>query len=195
MHAVDWVPTLASVAGYSPSPRVPGIYLDGVDHWQSLINNGSSPRTSVILDIEKPQIIQRWGDVGAGVVRKGDYKLHIGDTGQLVRPGDWSPPDGYDNITETEPTPFCTREDLNTSNNCAPYQLFDVIHDPSERHDLYGQPGYETIIAELKAMYEEERKVAKYPCTRGPTGHANKEGVLQPWLSPNDKCESSQPVE
>ena len=51
--------------------------------------------------------------------------------------------------------------------------------DPSERNDLYATAGHESIITELKAMYEAERKVAVYPCLRGPAGHANKDGVLQ----------------
>jgi hypothetical protein len=68
--------------------------------------------------------------------RNGSFKLHIGDCGQLDRPGDWSPHDAVDNVTHTEPTTFCTNQNLNTSTNCAPYQLFDVIADPSERHDL-----------------------------------------------------------
>eukprot|EP00040_Diaphanoeca_grandis_P019191 m.101165 g.101165 ORF g.101165 m.101165 type:complete len:589 (-) comp27310_c0_seq1:204-1970(-) len=189
MHAVDWVPTLANVAGYVAVPRVAGIKLDGIDHWHALITNTSSPRTSIILDIEKPNVISRWGDVGSGVVRNGSYKLHIGDAGQLIRPGDWSPPDAFDNVSASEPTPFCTHFNIATSTNCAPYQLFDVIEDPSERNDLFGKPGYDDIVANLKAIYETERAVAVYPCIRGPEGKPNKEGVLQPWLSPNDKCE------
>ena len=73
----------------------------------------------VILDIEKPTIQAQWGDVGAGVVRKGDLKLHIGDVGQLIRPGDWSRPDSNVNVTHNEPTPYCTRDNMNTSTNCA----------------------------------------------------------------------------
>lgn len=190
MHAVDWLPTLGSVAGYTPTPRVKGIKLDGVDHWASLINNASSPRTSVILDIEKPTIQAQWGDVGAGVVRKGDLKLHIGDVGQLIRPGDWSRPDSNVNVTHNEPTPYCTRDNMNTSTNCAAYQLFDVIADPEERNDLYGKQQFTPIVEELKAMYAVERAVAVYPCLRGKTGQPNADGVLQPWLHAHDACES-----
>ena len=81
-----------SVAGYKVAPKTAGIEIDGINHWMSIAANASSPRTSVILDIEKPSIHPMWGDVGAGVVRKGNYKLHIGDCGQLGRPGDWSRP-------------------------------------------------------------------------------------------------------
>ena len=89
-----------------------------------------SSRTSVVLDIEKPAVHPMWGDVGAGVVRIGDYKLHIGDVGQLGRPGDWSRPDSYNNVTDNEPTDFCVCNphvcNMNTSTNCAAYQLFNV---------------------------------------------------------------------
>ena len=78
---------------------------------------------------------------------------------------------------------------MNTSTNCAAYQLFDVIADPSERHDLYGEATHDATVAELKEMYAKERAVARYPCMRGPAGRANAEGVLQPWLQPQDKCE------
>ena len=98
--------------------------------WHSDLLRASVPhcnsRTSVILDIENPSIHEQWGDVGAGVVRKGNFKLHIGDCGQLGRPGDWSRPDPYTNVSNNEPTVFCTHENMNTSKNCAPYQLFDV---------------------------------------------------------------------
>lgn len=65
-----------------------------------------------------------------------------------------------------------------------------VIADPSERNDLYGNSKYNSVVAELKQMYEVERAVAVYPCLRGPSGKANAQGVLQPWLGPNDNCES-----
>ena len=78
---------------------------------------------------------------------------------------------------------------MNTSTSCAPYQLFDVLADPSERDDLYGNPKYDSVVHDLKAMYAAERAVAVYPCKRGPSGHANEDGVLQPWLQPHDLCE------
>ena len=71
----------------------------------------------------------------------------------------------------------------------SPYQLFDVINDPREKIDLYGDEKYTSIVTELKKMYEAERAVAVYPCKRGPGGTANEAGVLQPWLSVHDNCE------
>ena len=105
------------------------------------------------------------------------------------RPGDWSKPHPDAEVQVNEPTTFCTVENMNTSSNCAAYQLFDVVADPSERKDLYATAGHESVVAELKAMYDAEREVAVYPCLRGVAGRANEDGVLQPWLSPHDLCE------
>ena len=44
-------------------------------------------------------------------------------------------------------------------------------------------------MKQIMKMYAKERAVARYPCMRGPAGRANAEGVLQPWLQPQDKCE------
>ena len=95
------------VAGYKVAPKTAGIEIDGINHWMSIAANASSPRTSVILDIEKPSIRPMWGDVGAGVVRKGNYKLHIGDCGQLGRPGDWSRPNPDTNGTCSPVASLC----------------------------------------------------------------------------------------
>ena len=96
-----------SVAGYKVAPKTAGIEIDGINHWMSIAANASSPRTSVILDIEKPSIRPMWGDVGAGVVRKGNYKLHIGDCGQLGRPGDWSRPNPDTNGARSPVASLC----------------------------------------------------------------------------------------
>jgi hypothetical protein len=40
-----------------------------------------------------------------------------------------------------------------------------------------------------RSRYEAERTIAVYPCKRGQAGHANAQGVLQPWLDAKDLCE------
>ena len=48
-HSVDWLPTLAGLAGASTSKNLP---LDGVDVWDSLLAGGrSSPRTEIPVNI------------------------------------------------------------------------------------------------------------------------------------------------
>lgn len=159
MHVVDWVPTICEAVGATVDPR-PGILLDGVSHWKSIIGNTTSPRTRIVLDIEKPNV--KFGpEIGAGVVRIGEYKLHIGDCGQFSRPGDWSPPDAWLNVTANEPS---------TYDGSNPYQLFNVVADPSERFDLINNASYSAIVEELKAMYAQERVGAVYPFNRGPQG-------------------------
>ena len=52
MHAVDWVPTLISAAGY---PGLAHEATDGVDMWESISNEEEGPRTEVVYNIkEKP---------------------------------------------------------------------------------------------------------------------------------------------
>ncbi|EGD76661.1 hypothetical protein PTSG_08011 [Salpingoeca rosetta] len=96
----------------------------------------------------------------ARLVRKYQYKLHIGDCGQFHRPGDWSNPTPWTNVTASKPSTY----------SGYPYQLFDVMKDPNERHDLINDTAYAHIVDELKAIYERERAVAHYPETRGPPG-------------------------
>lgn len=38
------------------------------------------------------------------------------------------------------------------------YELYDLQEDPSEDHNLYGRPGYETLTAQLKQRLEELRR-------------------------------------
>eukprot|EP00117_Sycon_ciliatum_P045235 scpid59000/ scgid0971/ Arylsulfatase B; N-acetylgalactosamine-4-sulfatase len=49
MHAVDWYPTLLSAAGRPETDKA----IDGVDMWQALRNNLSSPRTEFVYNIDK----------------------------------------------------------------------------------------------------------------------------------------------
>ncbi len=105
MHAVDWLPTLCAVAGCTPVPHTPGMAIDGVNQLSSILQNASSPRDRVIIDMEDPTGT-KWPDIGSGAVRIGKYKLHIGDAGQFSRPGDWSPQDAWLNVSATEPSTY-----------------------------------------------------------------------------------------
>eukprot|EP00043_Microstomoeca_roanoka_P004721 m.51405 g.51405 ORF g.51405 m.51405 type:complete len:558 (+) comp12622_c0_seq1:78-1751(+) len=161
MHVVDWVPTLCSLVGCNATPFTPSLKLDGVDQWPSLTTNGSAPRDEVIIDIEQPVNRSGWPEtIGAGVVRKGKYKLHIGDCGQFDRPGDWSNPQAWLNVTASEPSTYTGYM----------YQLFDVESDPSERHDLINNTALADVVLDLLAIYERERAVAHYPQSLGPPG-------------------------
>jgi arylsulfatase A-like enzyme len=62
MHAVDWYPTLASLAGASTARCKP---LDGLDLWPTIAGGKPSPRTEVVYNIEPYR----------AAVRQGDWKL------------------------------------------------------------------------------------------------------------------------
>jgi arylsulfatase A-like enzyme len=62
MHAVDFYPTFASLAGASTSKCKP---LDGVNVWDTIAEGKPSPRSEVIYNVEPFR----------GAVRQGDWKL------------------------------------------------------------------------------------------------------------------------
>ena len=62
MHVVDMFPTLASLAGASPSKDKP---LDGLDMWPTLSDGKPSPRQEVVYNVEPFR----------AAVRQGDWKL------------------------------------------------------------------------------------------------------------------------
>ena len=74
LHLVDWVPTLLEVAGL---PAPPG--LDGVSVWRSLSGNLSSPRDTILHNID--QTSSTW----QVTISQGQYKLMWGQEYQLSR--------------------------------------------------------------------------------------------------------------
>jgi len=64
LHAVDWFPTLASVAGYRPDKD---LKWDGIDHWDVLRGKAQPPASRTIY------IAMRNGHA----LRHGDWKLII----------------------------------------------------------------------------------------------------------------------
>jgi arylsulfatase A-like enzyme len=62
IHAVDWYPTFAALAGASTAKCKP---LDGVNVWGTVAENQPSPRTEIVYNIEAFR----------GAVRQGDWKL------------------------------------------------------------------------------------------------------------------------
>lgn len=178
MHAVDWLPTLCSLVGCKPFPLQPGgkygLALDGIDVSAALINNVSSPRCSVVLDVEEPTGV--WADYGQGVVRIGAWKLHAGFPVNEKRPGDWSNHRPWENVTFSEPT-----------TDHGPLQLFNVLEDPSERIDRINNTDVpDGVLEGLLKMLQAEQDVTVYPFKVGPGGHMNSEGVWEPWINETD---------
>ena len=48
IHVTDWLPTILSVAGV----KVPENELDGYDQWKTLLDEESSPRKEILLNID-----------------------------------------------------------------------------------------------------------------------------------------------
>jgi arylsulfatase A-like enzyme len=54
------------------------------------------------------------------------------------------------------------------------WELFDLVHDPGEMHNLYGQPGHDAITAELKAELQRLKEALgdedQFAATQPPAG-------------------------
>ena len=74
IHLVDWVPTLLQLAGLSPPAG-----LDGVSVWESLSRNLSSPRQTILHNIDQGQ------DTWQAAISHNQYKLLWGQEYQLSR--------------------------------------------------------------------------------------------------------------
>lgn len=66
LHAVDWYPTLAKLAGSTAEPKLP---LDGHDIMPVLTEGAKSPHEALILNGTRR---------GEAAIRKGDWKLLVG---------------------------------------------------------------------------------------------------------------------
>src|SRR5690606_7040724 len=65
MHAVDWFPTIARLAGYAP--RV-DLQWDGIDQWPALANDAETPAM-------QPERVIYIAMQGGAALRQGDWKL------------------------------------------------------------------------------------------------------------------------
>nr|ATE50188.1 arylsulfatase 4 [Phyllotreta striolata] len=74
MHISDWLPTFSSIAGLDSS-KTPKI--DGLDMWKSISEDESSPRTTILYNIDDTG---RWGGV-----RQGEWKYVYGSTSNGVK--------------------------------------------------------------------------------------------------------------
>ncbi|XP_065187655.1 arylsulfatase I-like [Sycon ciliatum] len=133
-HAVDWYPTVVSIAG----GKVDTSDIDGLDVWPALQNNLTSPRTGFVYNIDET------GNVSA--IRVGKYKYLKGHPGGRNSwypvPTDQSPLEDYLLVTEKQAPP-----------ETGPW-LFDLDVDPLEKNNLYS-----TMPDQVKVM---EAQLAEY---------------------------------
>eukprot|EP00752_Nemacystus_decipiens_P014913 g13276.t1 len=149
MHVTDWLPTLASAAGFelegSAGP------LDGIDHWEYLVNtefadSNDSPRQEMMYNFD-PYIL--WADsddsvgnaelnVAQGAYRIGNYKYLSKEVCSA-----WFTFDAHTNFEDplTNVTTQCGGSAcVDCGQSCTSYNtsdyLFDVVADPREENNL-----------------------------------------------------------
>ncbi|XP_037558828.1 arylsulfatase B-like isoform X2 [Dermacentor silvarum] len=110
VHAVDWFPTLLSLAGEKGGPE----NLDGVNQWEVLSEDATQVRQEFVYNIRKRAHLE-------GAIRNGDYKFILGDGGH---PNGWYPEPDFEDLIGKEDSRNMSRA------------LFNVRSDPEERHDL-----------------------------------------------------------
>ncbi|XP_076450402.1 arylsulfatase B-like [Babylonia areolata] len=115
VHAVDWLPTLMSVA--DAEEDIP-YDIDGVSQWKSIVEGKKGPRKEFVYNIDSVD--------NNAAIRVGHLKLIQGRPGEL---NGWypAPEDGQQ-----------MEEENGDLNNLGPfgYLLFNVTADPSERTDI-----------------------------------------------------------
>lgn len=128
MHITDWLPTLLSAAGIHNLPP-----LDGIDMWSALSNNLSSPRSEVLLNIDRQR--------GIYGLRVKNYKILIGSTYNGTYDGWYGPKAvGYQNTSDFAAQILCDPpHDPKVRGSCEPSKrpcLLDLEIDPCEYRNL-----------------------------------------------------------
>ncbi|XP_037515137.1 arylsulfatase B [Rhipicephalus sanguineus] len=201
MHATDWLPTLYSAAG-GDVDQLPS--MDGFDMWRALIDGEASPRSEILININR--------QAGEAALRYRDWKLVLGDFGELDErfeiPGGSRPYEGLDEMMcnskaaavlkrlygredvfehasqwRQEATITCGDDtDANFSPGGSRY-LFDVSQDPCELHNLAEErPEILSMLLEKLEGYN-ETVVPPVDDTLDPRGAPEyHDGVWAPWV-------------
>jgi arylsulfatase A-like enzyme len=143
LHAVDWYPTLLTLAGATLEQKQP---LDGRDAWPTIVDGKPSPHTEILLN-SRP---------GTGAIRMGDWKLVInGSRSDIEGPAE----DGV------EVPPAEKRAARAGRRAATKIELFDLSKDPYEKTNL-ADANPEKLKA-LRTRYEELAKEAVPPLQSG----------------------------
>ena len=153
LHATDWFPTFAYLAGVNIS-HLP---LDGMNIWNAISQGQPSPRTEILHNIDPI--------TNYSAIRMGEYKLLTG-----MGPGQWYPPANISVDWEM------------TDNTDQKIYLFDVITDPSERNNLVTEkPEIVQKMQERLEYYATSSVPCRYP-DPDPKANPNlRSGVWEPW--------------
>jgi len=133
-HVTDWFPTILSIADISYTPSS-GHELDGVNHWNSIIEGSSSPRDYILYNSYTNVEGKDWNiwKSGGFAIRNDKYKLiHTYE----------SKYSGWHNITaeienDDELDMIGTCSQTTSMDGVYTYYLFDIVNDPYETINLY----------------------------------------------------------
>merc|ERR1711976_513677 len=125
-HITDWFTTMLRLADADLS----GLDVDGLDQWDTLQDPSTCARDSMLHNV----IVGVRGRVTSGAYREGDYKIIIGDPGDLT---------GWYEIDST----FTAGEDTTL-------YLFDIANDPYEETNLATNSDYASILADLESKVD-----------------------------------------
>ena len=137
LHAVDWYPTLVSLAGASITQALP---LDGRDAWPTITEGKPSPHPEIVLNAAP----------SAGAIRVGNWKLI------LRAPGANPNNDVFETGGAVEKA---ARKKAPEPRELV--ELFDLDTDPNEKNNLATALPHQ--VAELRARYQALAREAVAP--------------------------------
>eukprot|EP00730_Choanoeca_flexa_P008071 TRINITY_DN12435_c0_g2_i1.p2 TRINITY_DN12435_c0_g2~~TRINITY_DN12435_c0_g2_i1.p2 ORF type:complete len:543 (+),score=100.69 TRINITY_DN12435_c0_g2_i1:106-1629(+) len=160
LHSSDWYRTVfEGIAGGSLPNHTGYMPPDGVNAWQAIMTNGTSPRTEVVH-----QVWNSMFNESVSAMRQGDFKLIRGDPGRqdfilaFPEPGSEPTAFGQSGGVHEAGTDHCRAPPGSipqTDKRCEPYCLFNLVDDPAEEHDLSGDPQYAEVIARMSTRLDE----------------------------------------
>lgn len=135
IHAVDWFPTLLTLAGGTPDNK-----MDGRNQWPALSQGAKSARQEFVYNIDDIK--------NNSAIRVGKYKLIQGSPGAF---NGWTPlPPLKEKSMDEIPFPD--------------YQLFDIENDPGEHFDIADQyEDIVEVLKERLAFHRQTMVPAYYP--------------------------------
>ena len=176
MHITDWYPTIIEgIAGMTLDTTG----LDGFNMWDTINDDTPSPRNEILLQLDPPRYDNELNPfIGQAAIRKGDWKLIIGQPNCSMHrnrpivhdmcPNGWVHLDG--SIEEPEVNPSLT-------------WLFNVTDDPNERKEL--SASNPDVVAMLKKQIEvyNSTHIEQMDPPMDPRSDPSKfGGVWTPWL-------------
>ncbi|XP_033733064.1 arylsulfatase B-like isoform X1 [Pecten maximus] len=177
IHVSDWYPTLIGLAGGSLTGTKP---LDGFDQWNTISNGASSPRDTLLHNIDP--LSDPVGDKLEGspfdnryraALRWKDWKIITG-TPAYSGNGSWIPAPG---------SSFQSRPDIDAGNPKKNIWLFDIVKDPEERDDLHEKLPKITMLMLKKLQQANSTAVpCRYPPVDNRADPKLHGGYWGPWL-------------